>query len=167
MLQRLLLIFLLCPSPLLAEGLSPAQCAQIEATYGVEPAVCVGSPGITAQQRQDHIFFPDGGALLDARALDQIRLLARALQGQVLGQACLQLIGHSDTSGGVAGNLAIGKKRAEAVRDALAPMLANPARIELIQSKGEETPLASIPGNDPWQRRVEIRARTCPQFVSP
>jgi outer membrane protein OmpA-like peptidoglycan-associated protein len=151
-------------------GLSAQECAEIRDIYRITPPQCEGgavavSPGGTpaGALRENHVFFPKGGAQLDEDALRQIRALAQILQGRVMGNACLQLIGHSDSSGAAATNRRLALKRAEQVRDMLEAQLRSPGRVETVLSLGEEAPLTDFASTSIWQRRVEIRARSCPQ----
>jgi outer membrane protein OmpA-like peptidoglycan-associated protein len=154
----------------LAQGLSARECAEIQSIYNIVPPQCstaAAAPAIApttpvGTMRESHVFFPQGGTQLDSAALAQIAMLGQILEGQVLGQACLQLIGHSDSSGGTEANRSLALRRAEAVRDALGRKLRVPSRIESVLSLGESHPLETMPASSVWQRRVEIRARNCP-----
>lgn len=173
-------LLLMGQAPVLAQGghsgLSAQECAEILNIYHITPPQCAHqTPGVTAQEgaigadgptgalRENHVFFPKGGAQLDDAALRQIRALAQILQGRVMGNACLQLIGHSDSSGAASANRSLALKRAERVRDMLEAQLRSPGRVETVLSLGEDAPLAGQAATSIWQRRVEIRARACPQ----
>ena len=182
--RLLIALVLLLPSLATAQGLSSRECIDIQQMYNITPPECARAAasqpeqarqaqpqasapsapasGPTGSMRENHVFFSGGGTGLDATAERQIDRLARILQGQVMGQACLLLIGHSDSSGSAEANMRVAMGRAEQVRDALLARLPGPSRIEEIQSMGEEAPLAELPASSAWQRRVEIRARTCP-----
>jgi outer membrane protein OmpA-like peptidoglycan-associated protein len=110
---------------------------------------------------ENHIFFPGGGPALDSKALQQIDTLSQLLNGTVLGNACIALVGHSDTSGGEVANMQVAQSRAEAVGAAFRSRLNNPLKIERVLSAGESLPLENISPRSRWQRRVEIRARDC------
>jgi outer membrane protein OmpA-like peptidoglycan-associated protein len=161
-----------------AIGLTVQECAEIKAVYGWAPESCVslsanaqaaGAPPVsvpqttepTSQQLENHIFFPGGGTALDSKALQQIDTLSQLLNGTVLGNACIALVGHSDTSGGEVANMQVAQSRAEAVGAAFRSRLNNPLKIERVLSAGESLPLENISPRSRWQRRVEIRARDC------
>ena len=177
--MRVLLALIMNVAGLLAAqaafGLTSDECQEMRSVYGVAPAGCeVASAQVTPvafsperassptpQQLEDHVFFTQGGAALDSKALAQIALLSQLLNGELLGNACLALVGHSDTSGGEAANMKVAKARAETVGAALQARLDRPARVEKILSAGEVMPLKNLAPQSRWQRRVEIRARRC------
>lgn len=162
-----------------AMSLSAVQCESIRDVYGWAPQQCdeqgttpvlaaprasdaavrTGEP--TAAQLESHIFFPNGGVALDPQAREQIDLLAQFLNGPVLGEACIALVGHSDTSGAEATNLRVAQARADAVQNAFRDRLRMPAKIEKTLAVGEAFPLENLSPQSRWQRRVEIRARPC------
>lgn len=164
-----------------AIGLSVQECRDIKDVYGWAPDGCqnltlvatkpqsqsmtkpaeVQATEPSAQQVEDHIFFPAGGTNLDPKALRQIELLTQLLNGEVLGKACIALIGHSDTSGGEVANMQVAQARADAVGVAMRQRLANPLKVEKVLAAGESLPLENLSPRSRWQRRVEIRARTC------
>lgn len=164
-----------------AQGLSPSECLQIQSIYGITPSSCNNSAAVqsvfpqvqstpvltqlnapTPEMRQNNIFFSEGGDQLTPEALLQIQQLAELLNATTLSRACLKLVGHSDSTGSNLVNLEMGTKRATAVRNRLALLLRNPARIEVVHSMGEVSPMPAFPSDSPWQRRVEIWARHCP-----
>lgn len=116
---------------------------------------------ISAEIRQNHILFPNGGTQLDAAAVAQIDLLAKILQAPPLNSACLKLVGYSDASGGQSVNLAISKSRAEAVSAALSAEMGGGDRILETEGLGATDFLAELPATDRYQRRVAILARAC------
>lgn len=153
-----------------------ALCARALEQYGVTPARCrVPAPALSsttpsgkapnalpAEIRESHIFFPQGGAALNEDAQVQLAVLVSVLDTSVMQPACLRLIGHSDSSGGDAANMALALKRAEAVATALRDGLKDPSRIRVVMSEGEARPLAGLESNSIHNRRVEIQAKTCP-----
>jgi len=171
-------IFFHLPLTAAAQRLTVAECAQIRATYGVIPAECREVTDYTPasilprtqltepthDMRQNNIFFTQSGSALDSSGLLQIQRLADFLNAPSMQNVCLKLVGHSDTSGSAALNLEMGAKRATAVQTRLSILLLSPGRIEGIQSLGEEQPLAGLPPNSKWQRRVTIMARDCPRY---
>ena len=64
------------------------------------------------------------------------------------------IIGHTDSKGTDAYNMALGMRRAKAVRDKLLEFGLNPARIVGVESMGESDPIAP---NDTEQGRFENR----------
>ena len=66
----------------------------------------------------------------------------------------LRIIGHTDSKGTDAYNMALGMRRAVAVRDKLLEFGLNPARILSVESRGESEPIAP---NDTDQGRFENR----------
>lgn len=170
-------------------ALTQEDCRQISQTYGLVPSECevhaftnntnihplLGNslaPNATAQlsepsvaMRQNNIFFQQGGADLNPEALLQVQQLANLLNGDAMQRTCVQLVGHSDSSGSSLINWEIGAQRATAVRNRLALLLRNPSQVETISSKGEDAPLVGITPDSRWQRRVEIWARDCPNYL--
>ena len=66
----------------------------------------------------------------------------------------LTIIGHTDSKGSDAYNMALGMRRAIAVRDKLLEFGLNPARILGVESRGESEPIAP---NDTAEGRFENR----------
>ncbi|MEM1233630.1 MAG: OmpA family protein [Pseudomonadota bacterium] len=111
--------------------------------------------------RENHIFFPRGGANLDGDARKQVALLARVLGTQAMAGTCLKLVGHSDSSGGAAANSALSTKRAQAVRDALLNAIGTAAPTMVVAGMGEDDLLPDLPSTHVAQRRVALWARPC------
>lgn len=153
-------------------ALTDQDCAEIKESYNVIPDACKGSSEIpeaavaqntlSEDQRRNNIFFADGGAKLNKETEAQLTELVKVLQLPQMQNACLRLIGHTDSGGDASVNQLIGQTRAEVVGNALSTMLGNPSRIESMVSAGETQPLKNLAGSDIRQRRVEIRARHCP-----
>ncbi|AKJ28255.1 peptidoglycan-binding protein [Caldimonas brevitalea] len=82
---------------------------------------------------------------------------AKTLNG---GQRRLMVEGHTDERGGREYNLALGQKRAEAVRKALSLLGVKESQMEAV-SYGEERPSAVGSGEDAWakNRRAELNLR--------
>ncbi|MFY0597506.1 MAG: OmpA family protein [Cognatishimia sp.] len=123
------------------------------------PSVMPGHPGGVIGE--SHIFFPQGGTDIDQLGKMQIKLLGELLNGETLGTACIQLIGHSDTGGQRQTNQRISLKRAQVVKESLSRVLDSGARIQNVSAKGESAPLPAKSPGSKWQRRVEIRAARC------
>ena len=66
----------------------------------------------------------------------------------------LTIIGHTDSKGTDAYNMALGMRRAVAVRDKLIEFGLDPARVLSVESRGESEPIAP---NDTEQGRFENR----------
>jgi outer membrane protein OmpA-like peptidoglycan-associated protein len=153
-----------------------ALCARALEQYGVEPTRCrarvsvlsdtapsgAAPNALSAEIRESHVFFPQGGATLNEDAQVQLAVLVSVLDTSAMQPACLRLIGHSDSSGGDAANKALALKRAEAVATALRDGLKDPSRIRVVMSEGEARPLAGLESTSVHNRRVEIQAKTCP-----
>ena len=162
-------IFILASASMSA-ALTEQECSDMRVLYGTEPSECstltdvveknvVNEP--TVFQRENNVFFPQGGTALDRVAREQVATLARMLNGNILGETCLALVGHSDSSGGAKVNLQVSKSRAVAVQRAFDALLENPEQIEKVVGMGENRALAGLPPESKWQRRVELRARRC------
>ena len=70
----------------------------------------------------------------------------------------LTIIGHTDSKGTDAYNMALGMRRAVAVRDKLIEFGLDPSRILSVESRGESEPIAP---NDTEQGRFENRRIEC------
>ena len=154
----------------MSAALTAQECSDMRELYGTEPSEC-SNPALVAEkttlseptvfQRENNVFFPQGGTALDGVAREQVATLARMLNGDILGETCLALVGHSDSSGGAKVNLQVSKSRAMAVQRAFDALLENPSQIEKVVGMGESRALVGLPPESKWQRRVELRARRC------
>lgn len=102
--------------------------------------------------------FETGSIRLDAQSRSNVLQLARALEAGQLDERQLAFIGFSDGQGPAAGNLAIAKRRAEAVRQAVlnAAETANLDRLNLeVEAFGEALPMAC--DDSVWGRQVNRR----------
>ncbi len=151
-----------------AQGLSPADCEEIRLQYGVTPPACTGNTvagtptaGLTDRMRESHIFFLGGGARLDAQAQAQLAKLVAVLETAPLKNACLKLVGHSDSVGAEAANVVLSQRRADVISEFLTRALTNPARVELAIGIGESQPLPGFAPTAAENRRVEVFARDC------
>lgn len=72
----------------------------------------------------------------------------------------VSIIGHTDTTGVAAANVALGLRRAELVRDLLLGLGLAGDRVE-VASHGETNPVVATPDNtaEPQNRRVEVTVR--------
>lgn len=133
--------------------------ATLDRVPGTFPTAAKGHP--SGAIGESHVFFPRGGTEIDELGELQILLLGELLNGSVLMEACVHLIGHSDSGGEKQVNLNIAQKRAQAVADALSAVVDIQERIQLVTANGENAPLSTLPDRSRWQRRVEIRAARC------
>ncbi len=123
-------------------------------------AVLADGSGLSQETLESHIFFPSGHAINDDARV-QLAVLNEVFDTFVMRTTCIRLIGHSDTSGSVSGNLQVSQRRAEAVAQILRDGLADPTRIQDVTFEGESRPLVGLPGSSAHNRRVEIQVRTC------
>jgi len=117
----------------------------VEAKSEVIPVV-VAQPtveGLGPQSVAKVIYFDYDSYIIKPDAANSIEAHARYLQANKNRK--LNISGHADERGGVEYNLALGQKRAEAVRKSLSLMGASDAQIEAV-SFGKEKPAAT--GND-------------------
>ncbi|WLB58025.1 DUF4056 domain-containing protein [Bradyrhizobium japonicum] len=112
-------------------------------------------------------YLPFDGLALTLSQRKQIGRAVRFLAAQLRGNSApvrVRLVGHTDSTGAIAHNLALGRKRAEAVRGAFlasilrqAPWLAPRITFDVL-SRGEAEPIASnrTPGGRGRNRRVVV-----------
>lgn len=134
-----------------AEGLFPEDaCEQLKAAgfkcMGFKPAVRYSLPATS---------FKLGSAELPDTLKKQLDVFAEVLKTRKGTGKVVRIEGHADASGTAAVNMALSQKRAEAVKDYLVSLGADPAMLEPV---GEGS---SVPKNakDPFaaeNRRVEI-----------
>ncbi|MEH1166257.1 OmpA family protein [Micromonospora sp. CPCC 205539] len=108
------------------------------------------------------VLFAFGKADLSPAARTRLAQITERLRTQATGK--VQIFGHTDSIGDDAQNLALSRRRAEAVRDALAPGVAGSQITYEIIGFGETRPVApnTLNGKDnpkgrASNRRVEIR----------
>ena len=102
--------------------------------------------------------FEPGSARLDAQSRSNVQQLARALESGSYDMRRLAFVGFSDGEGPAEANLAIARRRAEAVRDAVleAAETVNPARLDIVvDAFGEAMPMAC--DDTVWGRQVNRR----------
>ena len=102
------------------------------------------------------VYFDYDSFVVRAEARPVIETHARFLQANKQRKANLE--GHTDERGGREYNLALGQKRAEAVRQALTLLGVSDAQIEAV-SYGKEKPASTGSSDADYakNRRVEIR----------
>ena len=159
--------------PLSAFGIEPQDlCSRAKQEYGIEPAQCralapepatalANADPLSAEIRESHVFFDQGGATLSDDAQVQLAVLVSVLNSPLMQGACLRLVGHSDSSGSAQANEKLALQRAETVAEVLRKGLRSPARVQDVTSQGELRPLTGLPSTAPANRRVEIQAKSC------
>ena len=147
---------LLVASPLMARRLTTTQMREntirINALELEEPAPVPEPP------KNETIVFDSGRLNFDfdkSVVKPQYYELLRNLKDYLEQQDMrVTIIGHTDSKGSDAYNMALGMRRAVAVRDKLLEFGLNPARILGVESRGESEPIAP---NDTDQGRFENR----------
>ena len=155
---------LLVASPLMARRLTTTQMREntirINALELEEPApVPEPTPEPTPEPPREETFVFDSGRLnfdFDKSVVKpQYYELLRNVKDYAEQQDLkLTIIGHTDSKGSDAYNMALGMRRANAVKDKLLEFGLDPARILSIESRGESEPIAP---NDTEQGRFENR----------
>ncbi|TDQ33421.1 OmpA family protein [Zeaxanthinibacter enoshimensis] len=106
------------------------------------------------------IMFVSGSAEIQPQSMGIIRQVSQVLQED--NTMNLLIIGHTDSDGADAANLALSKQRADAVRDILVEVYGvAPARLAT-EGKGESEPVASndTPDGKAQNRRVEFKKQS-------
>lgn len=113
-------------------------------------------PSLADASEAATIMFASSSIRLDAVARSTIEDLAAQLALEP-GRS-VAIIGHSDSLGPPEQNMAVSERRAEAVRDALVAAGLDPARIRVVQGRGETDPAVPTPDGtaDRLNRRVEV-----------
>ena len=164
----------LVPLPALAAppALSPQDCAALWDAYGIAHDDCrtalsttsrpnTPRPSLTAEDRQNNVFFLGGGSDLDEEAAMQVRRLAQILNTGIMRASCVSLVGHADSSGAPRTNRILSVRRADAVADELRRWIDDPSRILRVQGAGSDQILRDFPSEAPENRRVTIFAGPC------
>jgi peptidoglycan-associated lipoprotein len=141
----------LTPSTEITDAAPPAPAPVAEAA----PAPVEAPPAEAPACALARVQFAYDSAQLDARAMDALREGARCLGER--GAKKLLVEGHADERGTVAYNVALGSRRAEAVKKYLVALGVG-AAIDTV-SFGEELPLAQGEDEAAWSqnRRAELR----------
>jgi peptidoglycan-associated lipoprotein len=140
-----------------ASGVNPNASQAQGSRSAVAPVTAQATPkGIGPAGVPHVVYFDYDSFLVRADALPIIQNHARFLQSN--RQRKLMLEGHTDERGGREYNLALGQKRAEAVRKALNQLGVDDQQIEAI-SYGKEKPAVEGSDESAWakNRRVELR----------
>ncbi|WP_050530850.1 OmpA family protein [Pseudaestuariivita atlantica] len=150
-----------------AAALTAEECREVTEKYGVRAIGCDGPSEPVAEATPDlqrlmesHIFFATGDTLKPGEA-QRLALLARVLDTSVLQDACLRLVGHSDSSGPADANLTVSRKRVERVASYLAGTIADRTRIVEVLAMGEQELLVGFAPDATENRRVAIYAKPC------
>ena len=151
---------LLVASPLMARRLTTTQMREntirINALELEEPAP-VPEPAPEPPKNETIVFdsgrlnFDFDKSVVKPQYYELLRNLKDYLEQQDMR---VTIIGHTDSKGSDAYNMALGMRRAVAVRDKLLEFGLNPARILGVESRGESEPIAP---NDTEQGRFENR----------
>jgi OOP family OmpA-OmpF porin len=154
----------------------PAATPTPPPTISASPSASIIRPDITPEPVVDlpppplmqTVGFPDGGSRLDPAAE---QALVNVLESEQIAEDWpIVLGGHSDSAGGDRANLAVSRKRAEAVAKWLREHHVSGDRIEIV-AFGEQNPVApnANPDGTPNEagraknRRVEIRIAPPPE----
>jgi outer membrane protein OmpA-like peptidoglycan-associated protein len=140
-----------------SEGLFPeADCEQLKAAgfkcMGFKPAVRYSLPAAS---------FKVGSAELPEPLKKQLDVFAEALKGKRGTGKVVRIEGHADASGVASANLALSQRRAEAVKDYLVQLGADPAMLEPV-GLGSSSPKNAKDPQAPENRRVEIGRAVAP-----
>ncbi len=120
-------------------------------------AVVRGDGGSGDDCRSATFYFDYDAYRLDSEAQRELSEVARCLSPK---DWTVLLEGHCDERGSTEYNIALGQRRANAVKDALASQGVSPSRIRTV-SYGEERPAVRGSGEAAWakNRRVELKAQ--------
>jgi peptidoglycan-associated lipoprotein len=123
----------------LALALAAAACANTANTTGAIGSAAPGSQQDFVVNVGDRVFFESDSTELTSQSAATLEKQAQWLQSY--GQYTFTIEGHADERGTREYNIALGAKRAQAVRDYLASRGVNPQRMRTI-SYGKERPVA-------------------------
>ena len=134
-----------------AEGLFPEEaCEQLKAAgykcMGFKPAVRYSLPASS---------FKLGSAELPDPLKRQLEVFAEVLKGKRGSGKMVRVEGHADASGAAAANLSLSQRRAEAVKEFLVELGADPLMLEPV-GVGANAPKNAKDPFAPENRRVEI-----------
>jgi OOP family OmpA-OmpF porin len=130
-----------------ADGTTRAESAAVVA----DPLHC--QEDVEALLRARTIRFEESSARMDAASgalVDEVAAALRPCLGSIIA-----ITGHTDLSGSEAGNLALSRARAVAVRDALIAR-GIPADGLRARGLGSRDPIEGLPSTDPANRRIEF-----------
>lgn len=109
----------------------------------------IGSAQYLATNVLDRVFFDIDQSTLDASSMDVLRGQAAWLKRN--SRVAIVVEGHADERGTRDYNLALGARRASAVRDALISMGASPEQVSTL-SYGKERPVSVCSENRCWSK---------------
>ncbi len=137
-----------------ASPAAQASGAQLGQAQGQSSTPPVAAAAAALGSLNDSVFFAFDDATVTADKTPVLQQQALWLQGHP--QAAMTLQGHTDERGGSEYNLALGQRRAEAVRKALVLLGAQGERIDTV-SFGKERPRATCHEETCWKedRRVD------------
>ncbi len=140
-----------------AEGLFPEEaCEQLKAAgykcMGFKPAVRYSLPASS---------FKLGSADLPDPLKRQLEVFAEVLKGKRGSGKVVRVEGHADASGAAAANQSLSQRRAEAVKEFLVGLGADPLMIEPV-GMGANAPKNTKDPLAPENRRVEIGRAVAP-----
>jgi len=131
----------------------PGRAAAPAATSGktAAPPSAAGAPSVALDVK-----FEPNSAVLSAEAKDLVRSLAEAVNSAPLKSYRFRLEGHTDSTGSADYNLALSKRRAEAVKAYMVQALGVPAnRLEAV-GYGMRRPLDPANPESGVNRRVQV-----------
>ncbi len=156
-----------------AQALTAEECREVSERYGVRAIGCdapadtaaaapePSAPAVSWESlRESHVFFASGTSL-DSGEAQRLALLVRVLETSVLADACLRLVGYSDSSGPADANLELSRKRAEMIAQYLGANMSDGSRVTEVIGMGEANLLAGFAPDAREHRRVAIYAKRC------
>ena len=142
------LIRALTPQGLTPQGVPPARAAAPAATSG---STATGAPSVALDVK-----FEPNSAVLSAEAKGLVRSLAEAVSSAPLKSYRFRLEGHTDSTGSPDYNLALSKRRAEAVKAYMVQSFGVPSnRLEAV-GYGMQQPLDPANPESGTNRRVQV-----------
>ncbi|WP_162933017.1 OmpA family protein [Roseovarius sp. EL26] len=114
---------------------------------------------LETEERGYFIRFPFNSSNLTPEYRGHLSRLAKVASAPKMAQACIKLVGHTDSVGGPIFNKTLSSKRARMVAAFLAAEGGIPMERIITEARGEKQPLPKLPGPHPLNRRVEIMAR--------
>ncbi|NCO20747.1 MAG: OmpA family protein [Rhodobacterales bacterium] len=123
---------------------------------GLLDAAPLGGLSETGRAPLDDLVFQTGSSDLEGRAFPSLETLAGFLHDHP--DLAVTLVGHTDSAGGLPGNIALSRRRAEAVRTALIRLYDVPAAQVSAEGVGYLAPRATnaTEGGRHANRRVEV-----------
>ena len=144
-----------------AEARAAAEQARLEAAANARRAVASAREALTAM-----VFFDYDVSEIRADQESVLRGKVDVLRASP--QVQLRIEGHADERGSTEYNIALGNRRAEAVRQYLAGFGISDARLSIV-SFGEERPLVNRSDEDAWarNRRAEFQITAGANAINP